>query len=255
MPDDQNQDQNQDPNDQKPQDTGPDLQSRVAALIGQRNAATDALSQLTNENQDLRTRLRAVEERLSGTPARTEPTAAPLSGDGGRKPDSQGSPDIAALVRDQVSQAIKPLVDEIAADKATHQKRQAQGKSFQTAAALMPDLMDGQSELSQLTDRILQERSDIAQLDDAPLMAAYAALGVLQGAQKAERKVAEAKRTAAIRPTHAQSRLERAAADSGPGAKAQELEQKLVEQTQTEGAGVEDFSDLFRLNLEKLRSN
>lgn len=224
------------------------------------------LATLIGENKDadngLQSRLSTIEQQISSL-------AAAISNSGGKQPSGNDSDaddniwpqrkskpkgdDIAALVNAAVQDAIAPVVKKFTErDQADIIKNQQQA-SFNAAVAQYPDLKDPASDLSQMADKLYQNRLDLASLPDAPMIISSMAKGILADTRAVNAEVREHKRNAAVQDTKPVGNLtlDSLSEDRDRATQAKDLKEKVIEKTQQEGTQVEDFADLFRLNLEQ----
>lgn len=228
---------------------------RLAGIIGEAK----------DNDHGLQTRLADMEQQLQALAASI--TATPKKRQGGDDPDeiwpkrkSNGnSDDVGALVSAAIKEAIAPISEEMAQykkDREASKVTDAQRQSYSIAAQQYPDLQDPNSELSKIADKLFQSRPDLAILPDAPMVISSMAKGILADTRTVNKEVEQHKRNAAVNKPNATGNLDVAqlSEDRDRATQAKELKDKLIEKSQAEGSSTEDFADLFRLNLEQIRS-
>lgn len=241
----------------------PPIEERIAALVGQRDDASAKSAQLAQNNQALQQQIDALTKQVQTF---AQQSALPSDGDlvtqllreAEAPPRSEASPkkttlsadDIARVVKASVEASLQPIQERIAEDQQTQQLRSAQARSFNVAAGQMPDLLERESELSQLTERLFTERADLANLPDAPLLLATVAKGILADAKKVDKVVDARKRQAAVnRPP---SQIDLFSQDTDRAQEASELKKQLMEEGATKGLSHAGIADLFRTKLTEI---
>lgn len=244
-----------------PDDATPDvkeeiqeLAKRLELVTGQRNQAKDDYQILVTENQALQQRLKALEDRLT-TPAKEKRTDVDRFDDSvpsGKAGASLDPGSIASLVEAAVAKATQPIVQKFENDSKEVQLRTAQQESFNRAVELMPDLADEGSDLSKLTNQLFSQQPDLAKHQNGPVILATMAKGLLAGSRTISKTEIEKKRNAAVQRPQSRSfdDLEKPRPEQ-----AAQYEREIVEKSEKEGTTPEDFADIFRLNLEKVRSS
>lgn len=186
------------------------LQSRIDRLVRQKHQTASERDALKDEVSGLRQQLAGLQSALASATVRAPAASSRLGGDDGepsgvpaflaapKRDGGAGASDISGLIREEIQKAISPLVQRNAMEEKIAKLREAHEASFVEAAEIFPDLRDQKSELRQVFNSLYDSRTDIAQLPDAPMLLAHMARGAVADQRRAEQRVAERKRGAAL---------------------------------------------------------
>lgn len=238
---------------QQTQSAAGDVEARIGSILAQRDRAQDQNTALQQQNRVLAERLARLEDTLSSQIR--QPADAPGSRDrqdpsAGQRSAPASSQDIVELVRNAVTEAVKPINERFERSEAETRRLEKQKQAFGIAARQFPDLADPESVLSQTVERLWQGRPDLAQLDDAPVVFANIASGIVADQRRQTAQQTERKRDAQIpRPSDVVQRALNKG-DTGDRAEAaRQVKEKASEQGVV-GSGAAPFADLFRANLQ-----
>jgi hypothetical protein len=228
------------------------VMQKLQALIGE---------QKTSES-GLQSRMSGIEQQIQDLTAAL--TATPKAQSGGSSDDvwpkrkTGGDTDIAALVAEAVTKAVAPITEELGViknDRVVSKVKEAQNASYNIAVQQFPDLKDPNSDLAKMAESLYQNRRDLAGLEDAPMVLASMAKGILADTRAVNEKVVQQKKDAAVTSPNPSTALNATmlSEDRDRATQARELKEKLVEKSHQEGIGTEGLADMFRLNLEQIR--
>lgn len=232
------------------QPTG-DVESRIGAILAQRDRAQESNTALQNQNRVLAERLARLEDTLATNlnrqaPDSRESQTPPV----GTQESPANSQDIVSLVKAAVSEAVKPINERFERSEVETRRLEKQKQAFGIAARQFPDLADPESELSRTVERLWQGRPDLAQLDDAPLIFANLARGVVTDQRRQNASTAERKREAQIpRPSDVVQRALNKGETNDRVEAARQVKERAGEQG-IAGSGAAPLADLFRANLQ-----
>jgi hypothetical protein len=180
------------------------IQERINKLVRQRNEKSEENSRLLQEIAALRDSIGGLKDRVAlpnssaAPPANVGFNADPWAGGRAEPQGAQTPGDIAGIVEAAIAKAVAPLYQKAAVDQASTERRGQHEVAFQEAARDYPELLTPTSELRQVFNALYDNRPDVAQLPDAPLIIANMARGILADQRRGEQRVAADKRAAAV---------------------------------------------------------
>lgn len=173
-----------------------EMEQRIAALVSARDSAVTQAEQIAQQNQLLASRLANLENTITTLAAPRQPASPPK--DAGRP--ATGGDDIVSVVRAIVQEAIDPLVKTVNKTAAESELSKKHSASYQRAVADNPDLQNPESALYRVSQELWAKRPDLTKLDDAPLVIATMARGIVGAVKAADPAIKVGKQQATATP-------------------------------------------------------
>jgi hypothetical protein len=148
-----------------------------------------------------------------------------------------------------VNEALAPIQQQAEENKRSQALRAKQAASYEKAVTLFPDLEDPSSPIAKTVNQIAAGRPDLASLEDAPVVLANLARGLIVDSKSAAVEQNVRKQDARVtRPSPASNRVVTTPPGGDRAAEARQVVESAIEHGQ-KGNGAAMFADMFRAEL------